>query len=420
MKKLIIVLLPLLITCGLNAQPSKYWGGLTPGDYKVGYQDTIIFNSSHQYELNDYNGNKPYFINMWFPITNETGNRIKYREYLTFDSIPEVQSLIDSIQRVQYNAFITWGVIFNLDVWGNSLFTLENINMAREMLDENLNVFNLDVWGNSSFTLEKQNMAREMLDENLNVFKTNQFPEQQFPTIIYHHGNGGISFENSVLFEFLASHGYVIISADYHWPGLRQWSYTHQSDLSLEDVDFVTKFSESLPFTNHQNLRYIGHSWGCGVALRLNQKGNPKFSHYIIFDSTLEKQGLLEFKDLNPHIDSLFRYHPNDFITRSTVITARASSLSDGIMVIQPYPEFLPFQLLDKSAFTFITLKQILNHGSFTSVEVMRATLLGQFEQSDSVTVKSQFETYQFLVQLTKDLIDGTEIDEEQILIQKD
>jgi len=329
---------------------------------------------------------------MWFPIVDETGNRIKYKEYLTMDSIPEVQGLIDTIQKVQHKAFVKWGVTYDLDMWENA-----------------------------SFSQRKQDLAKEMLNENLDVFKTNQFPDEQFPTIIYHHGSGGISFENSVLFEFLASHGFVIISTDYHWPSSRLNSYTHKSDLSLEDVDFITKFSESLPFTNHQNLIYLGHSWGGGVALRLNQKNNPQFKHYIIFESTIEKPGLLEFKDLHPHLDSLFRYHPNDFKTKSTVISARARYFSKGMTyVVQPYPKFLPFQLLDNRAFTFITLKEILNHGSFTSVEVMRATLLGQFEQRDSVTVKNQFDTYQSLVQLTKNLIDGAELDEEKILIKKD
>ena len=389
MKSLIILLL-LVSIIGLNAQPSRFWDQLSPGKYKIGYQDTILFNSNHQYELNAYEGPKPYFVNMWFPIVDEAGKRIKYKEYLTMDSIPEIQELIDSIQKIQNKSFVSWGVTYDLDMWENS-----------------------------SFNSEKQDLARAILEENLNVFKTNKFPKEQFPTIIYHHGNGGISFENSVLFEFLASHGYVIISADYHWPGLRLNSYTHKSDLSLEDVDFITKFSESLPFTIHQNLKFIGHSWGGGVALRLNQKGYPKFKHYIIFDSTIEKPGLLEFKDLYPHFDSLFRNHPNDFKTKTTVISSRASYFSEGTYVVQPYPEFLPYQLLDKSAFTFITLKQILNHGSYTSVEVMRASLLDQFEQSDSVTVKKQFETYQFLIQLTKDHLEGSELDKEKILIQK-
>jgi|GEM_PF-3854728 len=54
MKNLIIVLVALLITTVLSAQPSRYWGKLKPGDYKVGYQDTITFNPSQQYQLNDY------------------------------------------------------------------------------------------------------------------------------------------------------------------------------------------------------------------------------------------------------------------------------------------------------------------------------------------------------------------------------
>lgn len=393
MKNLIIVLVALISSIALNAQPSKYWGQLTPGDYKIGYQDTILFNSGHSYELSSYKGLKPYFVNMWFPIIEETGDQIKYKEYLSMDSLPKIQALIDSIQKVHYQAFVSWGVTYDLDIWENA-----------------------------SFSKEKQELAKEMLDENLNVHKTSQFPEKQFPTIIYHHGNGGNSFENSVLFEFLASHGYVIISADYHWPGLMDGSYTHDSDLPLEDVEFITKYADGLSFTDRQNISYVGHSWGGGMALRLNQEGKLKFKQYLIFDSTIEKQPLDMFREWNPHLDSLFRHYPNDFTTKSTVVSSRASYYSTSArknFVVQPFPEFRPFELINKSAFTFITLKQVLNHGSYTSVEVMRASLIEQFEQIDSVTVKSQFETYQFLVKLTKDILEGTEINEENILIKK-
>ncbi len=103
------------------------------------------------------------------------------------DSIPEIQALIDSIQKVQYNSFIKWGVTYDLD-----------------MLEF------------SSFSLGKQDLAKEMLEENLNVVKTNQFPEKQFPTIIYHHGMGGISFEilyylNSLLHMDMSSFQQTII-----------------------------------------------------------------------------------------------------------------------------------------------------------------------------------------------------------------
>lgn len=280
--------------------------------------------------------------------------------------------------------------------------------------------YDLDLWESSEVTAEKRELVKVILNEKLKVSKTHQFPDEKFPTIIYHHGNGGISFENAVLFEYLASHGFVIVSADYHWPGLRNRTYTQKSDLSLEDVDFITNFSKNLPFTNHQNLTYIGHSWGGDVAFRLNQKRNPFFKHYLIFDSTIEKMVLPELKALNPNFDSLIRYHPNDFMTKSTVITARASYYSEGKKVIQPYPKFLPFELIDTSAFTFLTLKSILNHGSFTSIQVIRATLLNQFDQSDSVTIKEQYDTYQYLVQLTKDLLSGVELNEKKILVQRD
>lgn len=388
MKSLIYILSLLLIQCDLKAQPSRFWGQLAPGSYKIGYQDSILLNADHKYELKDYSGPKPYFVNMWFPMEEESGSQIRYEDYLKIDSIPEIQDLIDSVHNVQKKAFIHWVT------------------------------YDLDLWESSAFNAEKRELVSEILNEKLEVSKTHQFPDKQFPTIIYHHGNGGISFENSVLFEYLASQGYVIISSDYHWPGLRNRTYIQKSDLSLEDVDFITNFSKTLPFTNHENLTYIGHSWGGGIALRLNQKSNPHFKYYIIFDSTIEKMVLPELKALNPHFDSLIHYHSNDFYTKSTVITARASYYSEGKKVIQPYPQFLPYQLIDTSAFTFITLKSILNHGSFTSIEVMRASLLNQFDQSDSVTLKEQYDTYQYLVQLTKDLMEGVELDQEKILIK--
>jgi len=319
------------------------------------------------------------------------GKQIEYNDYLKLTPTHGIESLTDSISQVQMASFINWGVTYNLDLWKND-----------------------------NLTDSKSGLTKQMLLQRLNVFKTSMYPATRYPTIIYHHGNGGIPFENSVLFEFLASHGFVIISADYHWPNLRERSYTHESNRPLEDVDFIARFSNTLPFTDRNNITYIGHSWGGGVALRLNQKGNVNFKRYIIFDSTLEQAGVEEMKVMNPYLDSLLQNHPGDFKTKTVIITARGRYYENGDRskpIIQSFPEFIPFKKLDKRVFTYITLKQILNHGSFTSVEVMRSVFSKDFPQNDAMTVNEQFETYQFLVRLTKEILDGNELNKNQLII---
>ncbi len=388
MKKLFVFYLILFTINYTNAQQSSYWGQLTPGQFNVGYQDTIIFNKVQSYSLGNYKGSKPFFISMWFPLQSKVGSKINYNEYLTFDAHKEITNLIDSIQQLQYNSFISSAVTYNLDLWEN------------EELSE-----------------EKQELATSILNEPLNVFKTNRFPLDSFPTIVYHHGNGGISFENSLLFEFLASYGYVIISTDYHWPNLRSNSYTHKSTQSLKDVDYVIGFASGLPFVNTQKIYFLGHSWGGGIALRLNQKRNTHIKQYLIFDSTIEKAIIPEMKALNPHIDSLLQNHAADFKTKTTIITARASYYEDGEQIIQPYPQFIPYQFLENQPFIYITLKEVLNHGSFTSLELLKNAFIGQFIQNDSITVQKQFLTYQELVLLTKIILDEIPLDTNKIII---
>ena len=113
---------------------------------------------------------------------------------------------------------------------------------------------------------------------------------------------------------------------------------------------------------------------------------------------------------MNPYLDSLLQNHPMDFKTSTVISTARGRYYENGDVstpVIQPFPEFIPFKKLDKGVFTYITLKQILNHGSFTSVEVMRSVFSITFPQKDAMTLNEQFETYQFLVRLIKEILDG-------------
>ena len=60
-----------------------------------------------------------------------------------------------------------------------------------------------------------------------------------------------------------------------------------------------------------------------------------------------------------------------------------------------------------------------VNHGSFTSIEVMRSVFGDEFEKKNSATVNAQFLTHLYLVNLTKDILDGNVLNDNELLIHE-
>ena len=61
------------------------------------------------------------------------------------------------------------------------------------------------------FNWEYEDIREELIDSILNTELYSKrgirIAEGKFPCLVYHHAAGGFSFENNVLFEYLASHG---------------------------------------------------------------------------------------------------------------------------------------------------------------------------------------------------------------------
>jgi len=48
----------------INAQKNIY-DFVKPGDYQVGFYDTLILDEKYDYKAYDYKGQKPYFVKIW-------------------------------------------------------------------------------------------------------------------------------------------------------------------------------------------------------------------------------------------------------------------------------------------------------------------------------------------------------------------
>ncbi|HNV99404.1 MAG TPA: hypothetical protein PKL06_08550 [Chitinophagales bacterium] len=70
---------------GAQAQ-SRLYDFIQPGDFQVGYMDTLLFDWPYTYTAYNYTGKKPYVVQVWFPLTE----KIEQPEYLTFKDFFEM------------------------------------------------------------------------------------------------------------------------------------------------------------------------------------------------------------------------------------------------------------------------------------------------------------------------------------------
>lgn len=380
--KRILIVTSLVLGHISQGQHHQLWGDLQKGPFNPGFLDTLVFNEKQDYSFQDYNGARPYYVNVWFP-TRDTGNPISFDEFIQLK--PQI-ALDDTISQMFMKYFIHFGVTVNLDTW-----------------DE------------VEYGAVQQGLAEAILSSSTHSIKNGEPVAERFPTIIYHHGNGGVPFENSILFEYLASHGFVVVSAYYHWPGL--WNRTYHEDVSrpLEDVEFVVAFARHLDFVDPESLHYIGHSWGASVGLGMNHRGTVNFRQYLLFDSTIEHFEFEEHQVLAPTLDSLLRNHAEQFKTKTIDITSRRRYLSEGKEVIQ-VPRFKPFTYLEETDLQLAVLNEILNHESFTSLGVIKSHFTDGYHQADANTVEAEFLTYLDLVRTTRKILEGQPLESNSIL----
>ena len=88
----------------------------------------------------------------------------------------------------------------------------------------------------------------------------------RFPVVIYHPGTSGTYEDNSVLFEYLASHGYIVLSSAYPDPDASGVLIGGDMAGSFADLDFLVTFARTLPSADADRLGVMGHSYGAWVS----------------------------------------------------------------------------------------------------------------------------------------------------------
>lgn len=128
-----------------------------------------------------------------------------------------------------------------------------------------------------------------LLGMSVNASREAAPEEGKFPVVLYHPGAEGTFDENSILFERLASHGYVVISSAYQSTDPQQLGNNIGSfEEQIADLTFLQHYGAALPFADPEKTVAIGHSIGAQILLQwIGQAASP-LQALVSLDTTLE------------------------------------------------------------------------------------------------------------------------------------
>lgn len=116
----------------------------------------------------------------------------------------------------------------------------------------------------------------------------------RFPVVVYAPGSTYPAFDNSVLCEFLASHGYVVLAS----PSVGQDTWRMGSDLlgleaQARDLEYLAGFARTLPQADPERTATVGFSWG-GLSNVLFALRDTRIKAVVSLDGAIRSEALLQ------------------------------------------------------------------------------------------------------------------------------
>ncbi len=137
------------------------------------------------------------------------------------------------------------------------------------------------------YYLKNTEQNRKHLTEQANAFQDAEYADGTFPVLVYTPSYQASSMENFALCEYLASHGYVVISSPSRGTGNRwmEGGTTRDMETQAADVAFLIKETARIPIADGKDLAVMGFSFG-GIANTLAQMKNKRIKVMVSLDGT--------------------------------------------------------------------------------------------------------------------------------------
>jgi len=246
--------------------PPPLWGDLKPGAYTVGFRVLWKYDYSRTWKPEvDYKGNhlsgeaaRPIRISIWYPAQRSAqASPMPYSGYLHI-GVPD-QSFAD----------------FNKRVEDYDYRSVRNFFKSEALFDKLLKT------PTASYLQARPSKGT-------------------FPLVVFSLGQNDHTLENIVLWEFLASHGYVVATVPHIGTSPRRFQLLVHDPLMYEaqvrDLEFVIQQMHELPHINANKLALMGHSFG-GIYSLLTAMRNTKVDAVVGLDPTyMSKQPAYYYK----------------------------------------------------------------------------------------------------------------------------
>ena len=212
------------------------------GPHAVGFRDVELFDYSRSVLASDSTGEqgvltpRPIQVSVWYPARHTAGAKtMRYRDYVRLYAPP-----LRFAQRSQQG----------------------HAEAEQAMLRHPyLGLRSPDVSWNERQTALREAAAREF-DTPTHAIRGAPDASGPFPIVVYHAGGDGPSFENDVLMEFLASHGYLVVAVP-SWGGAGGSSIDIAGlETEVRDMEFALGYARSLPGQGGMPTALMGFSWG--------------------------------------------------------------------------------------------------------------------------------------------------------------
>ncbi|SFU14074.1 Dienelactone hydrolase [Algoriphagus locisalis] len=355
MKIQILTFLLLFQTSLLIAQTSLEQLNLENGKFEVGFRNYTTADSTRNYSrIYDYTNQKvprPISVSVWYPASLR-GNEKQI-------------SVLDYMETLKEE-----------EEWEN----LPN--------DQILN------WFYYQNTAANQNH----LKETTAAFANAEFEGGKFPVIIYAPSYQAPSIENFALCEYLASHGYLVISSPSRGTENRWLEGGTEKDMETQarDIEFLTQELNKVPSADLDQIATMGFSFG-GLSNVLSQIRNDNIKAIVSLDGSIKYQyetlKKSTFFDLNK-VDVPFIHFSQKDIPKEVL---EADKIDAALNTNFEFYDSLSFSDAYQLKFHNLT------HSQFSTLGVL-------FEQRDPRQDKSDpeiMESYKWLAVYTLNFLDG-------------
>lgn len=320
----------IILATAAFAQERLLWGSLEPGKFGVGFRAEVRFDAARQYDaeyVRDAENPperkpRPILVAVWYPAA-KGGPQMAYRGYLELPSTSKSKGFIDRL----------------------GLLTPDTL--ALEVLGKGLK---------ESSREEAAAYDRLLATQTFAVKNAPALPGK-FPIVIHHPGLGGSYEDNATLCEYLASHGYVVISSAYQMAESTIMNIDWDLDRSLRDLEFLAQAAGEMKNVDAGRIGVMGHSYGAQAALAWAAEPFCSLRALITLDSGLETEPLTY-----PGIEKLHvRMEANRLNIRCPVLRFTKQSEVRRFDYLDPYLKFAPSY---ESTVGSVTHNDFLTHGA--------------------------------------------------------